>query len=304
MAKKVIWSYKKPKIEEKDTLYLDTKDINHLIRVHNKYNLQPESFDEVYVNFLADREYLIRFIIKELDILLKIGGRFIIKSTYSAAHANYIRSKSQIKNEFSLSTNGRYSLISQNIKNDILKLEYIKKEPTLGYSDSINKWSFGIITNGKKNEQVCRLVDSIIKQNIPNYEIIICGPFQNNSYKNIPITILDDVVLKDDIRAPITIKKNNIAKVAKYENLMIMHDRYLLPDDWFIKMKQYGNFFDLITMLNIGPNGGRVTNDWNKYVGKPSAIHLVFLLYTELLEIIFQSGELGLQVEVIILSTL
>ena len=52
---------------------------------------------------------------------------------------------------------------------------------------------------------------------------------------------------------------------------MIMHDRYLLPEDWFIKMKKYGNYFDLMTMPNIGSNKGRV-NDWGQYRGKPSSI--------------------------------
>ena len=53
---------------------------------------------------------------------------------------------------------------------------------------------------------------------------------------------------------------------------MILHDRYLLSDDWFQNMKKYGNYFDMLTMPNIGPNGGRV-NDWGEHLGQPSEIY-------------------------------
>ena len=53
---------------------------------------------------------------------------------------------------------------------------------------------------------------------------------------------------------------------------MLLHDRYLLPSDWFQRMKNNGNYFDLLAIPNIGPNGGRV-NDWGEYNGKPSQIY-------------------------------
>jgi len=86
--KKAIWAHKVTKINKADTLYLSSKDINHLARIYNKYSIKPESLYEVKVDYLLDRHHLIRYIIKELDILLKKGGRFIINSTYTARHAN------------------------------------------------------------------------------------------------------------------------------------------------------------------------------------------------------------------------
>lgn len=272
MYNKIVWSYNKPKVFDVDTLYLGLNDINHLERIYTKYNLTPESFDEVRIDFLADKHNLIRYIIKELDILLKVDGKFIINSTYTEVHGNFIRSKSQIGYEFSVSINGRYFLSNKKVNKYKLTLEYIKKQKTLHHDDSIDKWSFGIITNGKKNEQVQKLISSIITQNIPNYEIIICGSFKYENKEKFPIISIDDVLLDDEIRAPITIKKNKIADVAQYQNLMILHDRYLLPDDWYQKMKNYGNYFDLLTMPNIGPNGGNV-NDWGEHLGKPSQIY-------------------------------
>jgi len=278
MYSKILWSYKKPKEQNKDTLYLDKNDINHFERIFNKYNLKPESFDEVQIDYLADKEYLIRYIIKELDILLKAKGTFCINATFTGAHANFIRSQSQIGYEFSVSINGRYNLIKKDIDKTKLKLEYIKIKETLENDDTIDRWSFGIITNGQKNNQVCKLIDSIINQNIPNYEILICGNFKYNNFEKNNIFAIDDVLLKDEIRAPITIKKNKIVNESKYENLIILHDRYLLPDGWYKNMEKYGNYFDILTMPNIGPNGGRV-NDWGKHLGKPSQIyHEIFHL--------------------------
>lgn len=269
---KAIWANKIPKVKQVDTLYLSSKDINHLSRIYNKYSIRPESLNEVRVDYLLDRHYLIRYIIKELDILLKKGGKFIINSTYSARHANYIRSKSQIKYEFSTSTNGRYRLEKSIIDKNTISLTYVKNEEILTKDDSIERWTFGIITNGKKNHQVVNLIDSINKQKIPYYEILICGDFKYSDKEKYPIISIRDAVIENDIRAPITIKKNRIANKAKYQNMIILHDRYLLPDNWFQKIKKYGNYFDLLTMPNIGPNEGRV-NDWGEYLGKPSEIY-------------------------------
>jgi hypothetical protein len=271
MIKKIVWQHKNEK-NTKDVLFLSLKDINHLKRIYKEYNIHPESIDEVRIEYLADKNPLIRYIIKELDIMLCVGGRFILNSTSTTVHGNYIRSISQIGYEFAVSTNGRYFMDNKTIDDIKFSSQYIKKHKTLHKDDSIDNWSFGIITNGKKNEQVRNLISSIIAQNILNYEIIICGSFEYCDKEKFPIISIEDVILNDDIRAPITIKKNKIAHAAKFQNLVILHDRYLLPNDWYHNMKIYGNYFDLLTMPNIGQNSGRV-NDWGQHLGKPSQIY-------------------------------
>ncbi len=270
MKKQVIWkSHKIPKND--NVIYLDRKDINHLDRIYQKYNIAPSSINKVCIEFLCDRHPLFRYMIKELDILLCINDKFEITGTHTTANANYIRSISQIKYEFSVATNGRYRLIEEKINKKVVRLKYIKINNPNPQNDTIYRWSFGIITNGQKRKKVEELVDSIIYQKIPEYEIIICGPFSSQKYKNIDnIIVLDDVIENGDIRAPITKKKNKIAEKAKYNNLCIMHDRYLLPDKWFVQMKKYGNYFDILSMPNIGPGGGRVV-DWSQYNTKPGS---------------------------------
>jgi hypothetical protein len=176
--------------------------------------------------------------------------------------------------EFSVSTNGRYTLKEKNIdkeKNTVV-LVYEKLTHTLPAVDSVNRWSFGIITNGKKNKQVCEIVESIKAQSIPEYEILICGPCPDEKYVHEKtIKIIEDITVSGELRAPITKKKNAIFNDAKFNNICIVHDRYWFPEDWFENVKKYGNYFDLLTMPNLSKKNCRVF-DWGVHTGLPSEI--------------------------------
>lgn len=259
------WTYSKSNVF---TGYQFTeKDLDHRIRIYKKYNIVPESLERVRVDFLLQKEYLIRFIIKELDILLETDGFFEINLINSKNHCSYFRSRDQVKYEFSISTNGRYVLIETRQNGEYLKLIYQKKTATLPSSDTIDKWSFGIITNGKKIDSLNNLINTIINQNIPNFEIIICGPYPTNQKIDYSkIRILNDVLNENDLRFPIPTKKNKIITIAKFENLCILHDRFSLPINWFKQMKNYGNFFDFLCLPTLDNNHNRFAVDWMSFV--------------------------------------
>lgn len=265
MINKIVAGYIAPKGGASDTLFIKHSSFNPQIRFHVKHDIPSESVHEVEVLFLADNHLLIRYIFKELDILLSVGGMFKLQVTEALGHGNGVRSLSQIKHEFSVSTHGRYRLKSESGSGTVC-LIYEKVESVLIPGDSIDCWSFGIITDGKNAGKVNGLISSIEALSIPEYEIIVCGQHHaaDQSIKVFDID-LDD----RELRAPITRKKNRIAEKAKYENLVILHDRYLFADDWFTKMSKYGNSFELLAIPNIGPNGGRV-NDWPVFNGLPS----------------------------------
>ena len=259
------WTYSKFRL--KDDFQFSECDLDHRIRIYNKYNIKPESLDKVRVDFLIQKEKLIRYVIKELDTLLKQDGIFEINLLDSKNHSGYFLSRDQVKYEFSVSTDGRYVLTDIEKNGAYLKLIYTKKKATLLQSDSIEKWSFGIITNSKKLDSVNHLINTIVDQKIPEFEIIICGPYptnQNVDYK--PIRILSDVELKEDIRFPISAKKNIIISDAKFENLCILHDRFSLPSCWFERMKMYGNYFDYLCLPTLDQFHNRFTVDWMTFV--------------------------------------
>jgi cellulose synthase/poly-beta-1,6-N-acetylglucosamine synthase-like glycosyltransferase len=52
-------------------------------------------------------------------------------------------------------------------------------------------FTFGIITCGENDTFIEEMIESIIKNNIPNYEIIIVGNTNINETDNIKITYFD-----------------------------------------------------------------------------------------------------------------
>lgn len=106
-------------------------------------------------------------------------------------------------------------------------------------NSDINYWTFGIITEGKRNDAMEKIIQSIHKLKIPSYEIIVCG----NYFNRLDITYIHFI---DDLPR-ITKKKNIICQSAKYENMVIIHDRIIFNSDWFTGMKKYGNNFDVLS---------------------------------------------------------
>jgi hypothetical protein len=134
-----------------------------------------------------------------------------------------------------------------------------KTKPTPEYG-SIESWTFGIITNGVNDEFVNQSIESIRKQNIPNYEIIICGAYEGKyaidaDCNNIRFNYRDKI-------GWITKKKNLIAQNAKHENLCIMHDRIYLDDNWYDGIKSWGNSFEVLTVPQLLSNSDIRFGDW------------------------------------------
>lgn len=131
-----------------------------------------------------------------------------------------------------------------------------KTEPTVIPGDSIDKWSFGIITNGKRKDWMEKIIKSIREQKIPHYEIIVCGTYfdrQENDFQYLPFNQRDD-------KGWITKKKNLIVQKAKYENICIIHDRLLLMKNWYNGIKKWGNTFEMIGCVQ--ENKSLRINDW------------------------------------------
>ena len=122
-------------------------------------------------------------------------------------------------------------------------------------------WSFGIVTDGKNVEQLKNLISSIKKQNIPEYEILVIGGPE-------PGWTIDDFkgrfITFDEAQKPagwITRKKNILAQEAKYENVVLMHDYYLLHDHWASGWDRYDEPWEIATN-EIRTKEGTRHSDW------------------------------------------
>ena len=168
---------------------------------------------------------------------------------------------------------GKFDIISHGQEEELDNLPKLEK----GYSrficrkivstiipgDDINKWTFGIITKGERDDWLEEIIASIKAQKIPHFEIIICGTYRDRKekdFKYIPFFGRDD-------KGWITKKKNLIAREAKYENLCIIHDRIVFDKDWFKSMKKYGNCFDVLCNSQTLRGEGQRTGDWLTYGG-------------------------------------
>lgn len=140
--------------------------------------------------------------------------------------------------------------------NGYLRLIAKKTVSTILPHDSIDKWTFGIITNGKRLDWMKKIIHSIRIQKIPHYQIIICGNYHDPKEKDIsylPFTKRDD-------KGWITKKKNLIVQSSRYENICIIHDRVYFDAGWFAGMKKWGNCFDHLSTVQLYK--GKRTNDW------------------------------------------
>ena len=149
-------------------------------------------------------------------------------------------------------------------------------------NDKSLDFTFGIVTGGNKNareniddqavsSRIVRIINRILAQNIPNFEIIVVGGANNyvefDSVRHFEFKESRRAIARDGHRftfkrrAYITRKKNIITKNAKYENIVFMHDYYSLDPTWYEKMVLFGNSFD-IQMNSITDIKGDRYHDW------------------------------------------
>lgn len=228
---------------------------------NNFYSLKKfcdyESQDFIYSKELINETKFFRILIKEWMNFCKVGGHIIIEMS-----SNKLLRFNDLIGECGLLIDGKGKIVGNEYSAENNKgIVVIKKTaPILKKGDSIDKWTFGIITGGVTDAQVDKGISSILALNVPNYEIIICGVYAGKYLKNKKLRYL-----KLDVPIPwITKKKNMICEKAKYENLVIMHDHFHLRKDWYNGMKKYGNYFEVLSCRIYDPKGRRA-QDWITY---------------------------------------
>ncbi|MCL9657981.1 hypothetical protein L2088_25025 [Pseudomonas protegens] len=123
----------------------------------------------------------------------------------------------------------------------------ITRKELVKYQDK--SWSVGILSNGKKEDIVKDLINSILisnKKNIP-VEFIIAGPkltHIENHNANIRYVSTN---IKDEL-ARIADKKNKIIESANNCNIAIFHDRYIVAENFFDGFEKFGYDFDFLTV--------------------------------------------------------
>lgn len=229
----------------------------------NFYNLKKfceyESQDHIYSkNFINETKFF-RILIKEWMNFCKVGGHIIIemKSNGILDYAGLLKESEVLIGDKGCIVEKEYS---QEKESGVIVLK--KTKPILVRGDSIDKWSFGTISGGTTDNEIDRGVDSILELKIPHFEVIICGFYGGKYSKKKHPQV--KIIPFDHVLPWITKKKNIICENAKYENLVIFHDKFSFEKNWYEGMKKYGNYFEILGCVIRDPEGRRA-QDWETY---------------------------------------
>ena len=226
--------------------------------------LLPESIQKITTKGVFESTRHIRHTLKMIDALLVVGGEIYIE--FFRASFDFggfpLRPYNYMMNEVSTCFGERYSVYKKEFDNGIDRFWLTKKESALPIDDSLSKWSFGIVSNGSKNDRVLNIIKQIMSFQIPEFEILICGPKPSENLDDV-VKMIDDSEMYFDVRIPISKKKNKIIEEASYNNLVIMHDRISFGNDWYQKICDYGNHFDQLCMPILDEDTRTIRiNDW------------------------------------------
>jgi hypothetical protein len=238
----------------------DGVDVSHnekFSEPNNLYSLRDsfdyESLDFIYSKNLINATKFYNILIKEWMNFCKVEGYIIIEM-----RSNEILSFEALLRECKLLMLDKGEIVDKGKTGEGSRFVVLKKtKPILRSGDTLDKWTFGIITDGSNNERVDRIIESIVRQGIPKFEIIICGDYDIKSRDR---KYVSHIPFAPKI-AWITKKKNLICEKARYENLVIIHDRYIFDENWYEGMKKYGNYFEVLSCITFNTRGER-TDDW------------------------------------------
>lgn len=119
-------------------------------------------------------------------------------------------------------------------------------------------FTFGIITYNK-SVFLDHAIQSIVQQDIPDYEIIVIGSNKASEGR------VSYIPFDESIREGwLTRKKNIITDKAKYENIVYMHDYLALDRSWYSGFCTFGNNFK-ICMNPIKNIDGTRYRDWTLF---------------------------------------
>jgi len=222
---------------------------NQLFRLSTRYR---KKFDIIYIDNYLNNNKFTEIVLYEALTVLKLGGVLVVSELNE--------SKIRLAYEFlktSFSFRHRVSLWLGETENS-LKVSLLRRG--VPSTSAETGWTFGIITNGSRDNTLSESVEQIKELKIENYEIIVCGK-----------TAIDLAGVKmiqfseKDSRGWITRKKNLICEEAQFENLCILHDRIILDNNWYSGMCKWGDSFEVLSFpVFVKFDGHEYKTNWER----------------------------------------
>ncbi|HLD80379.1 MAG TPA: hypothetical protein VJA40_00025 [archaeon] len=233
--------------------FLPKKTAKHVFREYNNlYHLYPElefeSLDFVYNQDSVNASKFPVVLLTEWMKYVKPKGYLVLKFT-----ENKHLDKKELDRIFKQFLSRYSKVVLESKTGDEWSVVFQKTKSLLVKGDSVDKWTFGVPTIGKRIDWLRAFITSIREQKIPHYEIIIVGTWNDPELMGPDIKYIH-FTEKDD-KVWVTRKKNIVYENAKYENVFVLHDRFKLDKGWFKGMKRYGNVWDALFFPIIDKNG-------------------------------------------------
>jgi hypothetical protein len=251
-------------------LILRWNDAEVTDRIRHRYNIPAESAREVEIHFLLDRTTFIRHVLKESDELLLVGGTLSIHHFAARSEfrlGGFVRCLSSLSYEISISLGQRYVLEGRETNSRGVTLRFRKRASCAAVGDEMNRWSFGLVTDGRSRGRIAEVGEQLEQLRIPQWELLICGP-SHRRCDGPQVRWISDDDLSRDSRPPICAKKNRLAAEAKWQNIVLFHERISFPPDWYSAMCAYGNYFEVLTNRICAEDDGSVrVQDWVSFKG-------------------------------------
>ncbi len=131
-------------------------------------------------------------------------------------------------------------------------------------SSKAKGFSFGIITNGKRNEKLASLISTIHRQNLKpeNYEILVAGCVDDiPSNTGIRKFHMDKAAAEGRLGA----MRNVISTEATFNKFVCLDDDFLLHPKWADAVTEIKGDFDVATGIIVNPDLSRYC-DWVNFI--------------------------------------
>jgi hypothetical protein len=212
---------------------------------HGRYDV-VWYYEQLFSELKQDQHLLM---LDELVRLLGERGTLVVRYQQNR-HFSVIQLKRWLFRRYGCEVRVKWEQAQSGIFTTIFELE---RRDVARYRD--RSWTFAVLTSGKRNDNVIRLLESIHREDPDrNHQVVICGP-SDSAYEPFDVGYQPGDYREE--LAEISRKKNDIADRARGANLLIAHDRYVLSPGFLNGFDQYGYDFDFVAIPQFYECGTR-----------------------------------------------
>lgn len=230
-----------------DEAFISAATYNHISLFVS--SCQPGQYSEIEIRLDESSLPKLRPLLRDAEWLLEVGGTLTVhtKSEHAQHECYRILSK-------------RFALTITSDKVSGTKLKS-KEVPEYGNA----KWSICVVSGGNNENKLEKVIQSVAQAELDEVELLIIGPKPKITLPDFARHI-DFVESQVDPRFPIVEKKNLCAKLAKFDNLLIIHDRFFLTPSWTQAIKMLRTDWDVLVFpVEISDRPELSLQDWCAY---------------------------------------